>query len=188
MTDIAQIAIQALQTQSDLIPISSDMIAQILINQLAVATTTIQNALQLAFRGATAGTSALAMMYSLYTLFMAFNPTFTHDGNPILSAFDQVRDKLYNQIIWISTPYLYYALQNTLFVSRANTISVMGADTTQLDRHLGFQGFCAIVYYFFYKDTFGLGELSSEWVNMFLTALVTTVPLTGLKYYHYLLS
>ena len=99
-----------------------------------------------------------------------------------------MREKLYNQVIWASIPFLFYALYNSLFVSSAELLTFVAASHQPLERSVLLQGFLSFVYYFFYKDTKELGELKDEWVNMLFTSLVTAVPLGGLTYYHALIQ
>lgn len=130
------------------------------------------------------------MLNSLYYLnnFYSFNPDFAHEDHPVLNIYDNMREKLYNQVIWVSMPFMLYALYNSLFITSSTVLGFVGASRVPIERTILLQGFLSFVYYLFYKDTKGLGELKDEWVNIFFTSLVSAVPLAGLEYYHILLS
>lgn len=75
----------------------------------------------------------------------------------------------------------------SLFITKT-TYSGYRISRPALERHMGLQGFLSLVFYYFFKDTYGFGELKDEWVKMLFTVLVTTLPLGGLEYYDILLD
>ena len=100
----------------------------------------------------------------------------------ITKSFDSISDRVYNEIVWISTPFIFYVLFNALFYPGAAAAAYIG-NTTQLMRFMPLQGLLCIFYYYFYKSTKNFGSLAEQLDNIILTLMFTGMPIGSLYGY-----
>ena len=127
--------------------------------------------------------------YSPCFLF-SFNPDYTHgDENFLFKIFDEMKDHVYNEVIWFMTPFTWYTITKSLFVnSDGTTPAVLQNYKFELLRQYSFQFLAPVFHYFIYRDSRGYESISKELDNILGTALVSAIPIIGLDQYRNLLN
>ncbi|CDW89595.1 UNKNOWN [Stylonychia lemnae] len=159
-----------------------DIIAFVASSFIQTVASTAGSIFELVFRSQAVGGAILGLAYSAYTMTKALNPDLIDMENAITQSFDSISSRVYNEIVWILTPFIYYTLYNSLFLTGAQAQSYIGS-TTQLMRSLPLQGLLCVFYYYFYKSTKNFGSLGQQVDNIILTLMFTGVPLGSLYGY-----